>query len=272
MARLPPMPEDWEDTRATLHAYALAVSALPRTLLEPHPRWWHTSFKVRPDGLTTDPMPVPKGGAVTVRMDLRTHEVVVKSDGALRRSWAMDNGLTASKLGDDLVVTAGDLGLTATFDRERFGNGDPRPYDPKAATSFYDTLEAVAAVFADHRAGLRGEVGPIQLWPNGFDLSFEWFGPRVERSVEDGKVVEHRAQLNLGFYPAGEPYFYSNPWPFDADALVDHPLPSGSEWYVGDWQGTRFPYRELRDDPRATERLLEFAGRVFEVARPTLTR
>ncbi|MCH8900065.1 MAG: hypothetical protein IH942_06165 [Acidobacteria bacterium] len=83
--------------------------------------------------------------------------------------------------------------------------------------------------------------------------------------------MEYPSQLNLGFYPGGEPYFYSNPWPFDAEDLINNPLPAGSEWYDEDWQGTRLPYHELADDPTATERLLEFADRVFQVVQPTLT-
>ncbi len=257
------MPEDWEDTRATLHAYALAVSALPRALVPPDPRWWHTSLEVTPEGLITDPIDLPDGGTFSIRMDLREHEIVLQTSGGDREAWPMDAGLTASELGDELIKTAADLGRDGDYDRDRFESDEPRSYDPAAATAFYEVLEAVAAVFAEHRASLDGEVGPVQMWPHGFDLAFEWFGTRVEG--------EHAAQINLGFYPAGEPYFYSNPWPFDVDELIENSLPAGCEWYVEDWQGTRLLFAEIEDDPSATERILEFARRVFEIAQPTLT-
>jgi len=271
MAELPPMPEDWEDTRATLHAYTFAAGALPRVLSAPHEKWWHTSFEVTPDGLISHSIPLPDGGSATVRMDLRSHEVVLETDTGVARSFPMDDGLTATALGDGLIAAAADLGLEGDYDRERFESGDPRPYDPEAATAFYDVLEAVNGVFVEHRAELEGDVSPVQLWPHGFDLSFEWFGTRLEQSEEDGAVVEYPSQLNLGFYPAGEAYFYSNPWPFDVEDLINNPLPDGCEWYVEDWQGTRLRYSELKDDPSATERLLGFARRVFQVAEPTLT-
>lgn len=271
MASLPPMPEDWEATRATLHAYAHAVSVLPRALIEPHEKWWHTSLKVTPEGLITDPIPLPDGGSVTLRMDLHSHEVVLQTSAGKRRSWPMDAGLTATELGDSLIEAAADLDLKGEYDRERFESDDPRPYDPEEAAAFYDVLEAVAAVFAEHRARLDGEVSPIQLWPHGFDLSFEWFGTRIVELEEDGEVAGYPSQLNLGFYPAGEPYFYSNPWPFDADDLINNSLPAGCEWHVEDWQGTQLRYTEIKDDPEATERLLDFADRVFQIASPTLT-
>lgn len=271
MAALPPMPEDWEDTRATLHAYAHAASALPRALIPAHDKFWHLAMTVEPDGLTTKPIPLADGGSATVRMDLNAHGVVLETDAGFHRSWPMNGGLSATKLGNELIDAATELGLDGDYDRERFENDDPRPYDPQQAAAFYETLQAVAGVFEEHRSGLEGKVSPVQMWPHGFDLSFEWFGSRVERYQEDGETVEYPSQLNLGFYPAGEAYFYSNPWPFDVEDLINNPLPDGSEWYVEDWQGTRLRYSELKDDPTATERLLGFAERVFQIAEPTLT-
>ena len=271
MAALPPMPEDWEDTRATLQAYSHAVAALSRAHIVAHDKWWHIALKVEPEGLTTKPIPLPDGSTATIRMDHLTHEVVLESTGGQRWTWPMDAGLTATELGDALIDAATELGLDGEYERGKFENDEPRPYDAKAATDFYEILLVVNGVLAEHRARLEGEVSPIQLWPHGFDLSFEWFGTRVERLEEDGEVVEYPSQLNLGFFPGGEPYFYSNPWPFDADVLVNNPLPAGSEWYMEDWQGTRLLYHELDDDPTATERLLEFADRVFQVVQPTLT-
>ena len=124
----------------------------------------------------------------------------------------------------------------------------PREYDPETATAFSSVLGSVSAVFEKHRSGLDGEVSPIQLWPHGFDLAFEWFGTRVETFEEDGEVTEYPSQLSLGFYPGGRPYFYSNPWPFDAENLVDHPLPHGARWHTEGWQGTILYYEQLEGE------------------------
>jgi len=271
MSALPPMPEDWEDTRATLHAYAESAAALPRALAPPDDKFWHVAMTVEPDGLTSKAIPMPDGGTAAVLMDLGAHQVVLATSDGREWAWPMDDGISATKLADALIDTAAELGLSGDYDRERFENDDPRPYDPAAAAQFYEVLAAVGAVFAVHRSHLEGEVSPIHMWPHGFDLSFEWFGTRVEQFEEDGELVDYSSQINLGFYPAGEPYFYSNPWPFDVDELIDNPLPEGCGWYVEDWNGSRLPYKELKDDETATERLAEYASRVFEVAQPTLT-
>jgi hypothetical protein len=119
---------------------------------------------------------------------------------------------------------------------------------------------------------LIGEVEPVQLWPHGFDLAFEWYGTRVEVQDEGGERQELPAQLNLGFFPGGpgtDPYFCSNPWPFEAGALLGQRLPQPARWHDDGWQGAMLPYEALVDDPNAEEGLLAYARRVFELAAPT---
>ena len=83
-------------------------------------------------------------------------------------------------------------------------------------------------------------------------------------------VTEYPSQLNLGFYPEGRAYFYSNPWPFEAEKLLERPLPHGAEWHTEGWEGSILYYDQLAGDPDATTKLAEFARAVFEAAAPTL--
>jgi hypothetical protein len=91
---------------------------------------------------------------------------------------------------------------------------------------------------------------------------------------EGGEVQQYPAQLNLGLSPGDsghpEPYFYSNPWPFEADKLLDKPLPAGACWFTEGWEGSILPYAELVGDSNAEARLLEYARAVYEIASPTL--
>jgi hypothetical protein len=108
-------------------------------------------------------------------------------------------------------------------------------------------------------------VGPIQVWPHGFDLSFEWFGTRMVETEGE----RSSSQLNLGFYPAGDPYFHSSPWPFD-ESLTTAPLPPGAVWNTDGWSGARLPYSPLVGDPAAGSKVADFARAVFAAAAPTL--
>ncbi len=265
----PELPEDWEPTRATLHAYSLGIGAIARAHGIAHPRWWHVSLTVRPDGLVTDPVPLPSGGAFHLRLDLRTHVAVLEtSDGEVERI-GLGDGLTATDFTGRLTDRLAGFGLEGPYDTARFEDDDPRPYVPEHAGAFFGALVEVAAVFETHRASLPGEVGPVQLWPHNFDLAFEWFAPGGQR--HGGGRAGAAPQINLGFYPATPAYVYSNPWPFVAERLDPVPLPAGGEWHHGDWEGAILRYDRLQGDPEGPGKLLVFARAVYEAAAPTLT-
>jgi len=268
---LVPMPEDWEDTRATLHAYANAVGVIPRAFAIPHPKWWHISLEVRPTGLVTDIMALPGGGTFSLRMDLRSHEIVLETSRGDVKSFSMTEGLTGTEFGDRLIGAVADMGLEAEYARAKFESDDPRPYDPEAAGAFFAAVVNIDHDLEIHRSSLTGDVGPLQIWPHGFDLACEWFGTRVEAHEEDGEVVESPSQINLGFYPAGRAYFYSNPWPFDGDALLGRELPAGAVWHTEGWEGSILYYDQVAGDSAGADKLLAYARAVYAAAAPTLT-
>jgi hypothetical protein len=264
----------WDATCETLHLYSKVVGVVPRAHAEFHPKWWHVSLKVQPDGFVTDSMVLPDGGSFSLKMDLRQHKVVLSTSRGEVREFSMTEGLSASAFGDRVLGAVADLGLAAEYARERFEDDEPREYDPAMAEEFLRAVVNADRIFKKHRAGLSGEVGPVQLWPHGFDLAFEWFGTRMVEYEEQGKVEKHPSLLNLGFSPGEpthpEPYFYSNPWPFEADLLVDKPLPSGARWFTESWQGSILPYNLLVGDSQAEEKLLAYARAVYEISAPTL--
>ena len=268
---LPELPSGWEETRATLHAYARGIGVIPRAHAGPHPKWWHVSFAVTERGLETEEIALPGGGSLSLLMDLEADEVVLSTSGGEGRSFDMSAGLTGTEFGEELIAAVAAHGLEGEYERARFENDEARQYSSSVASTMMRVFVDVAGVFETHRAEIGGQVGPVQLWPHGFDIAFEWFGTRIERYEEDGEVEEHPAQLNLGFYPGGEPYFYSNPWPFEGDKLMSAELPHGAAWHTDGWPGTILPYDKLVGDPHAEDKLLEYAMAVYELAAPTLT-
>ncbi len=260
----------WEPTRQTLHFYSNIIGVVPRAHAQFHPKWQHISLKVQPDGLTTDSIPLPDGGTFSLKIDLRRHDIVLAASRVAGWRWSMTRGTSATALGDQVLAAVAELGLSGDYARQKFENDEPRPYDPAAAEQFLTALVSADKILKQHRASLPGQVGPVQLWPHGFDIAFEWFGTRLAPHKEQGEVLESPSQINFGFYP-GEPiYFYANPWPFEKEMLVDQPLPGGARWHDEGWQGTMFPYTEVVNDPRAEERLLAYYRAVYDIASPTL--
>lgn len=262
---LPTLTDDHEPTRATLHGYARAMGAIPRAHGIAHPRWWHVSLEVRSGGLVTDPVPLPAGGTLDLTMDLRRHEIVMRTSAGDERRFGIADGATAAEMGDALIRTAAEHGLEGPYERERFADDGSREYDPAAAADYLDAFVGAAVAFENHRASLGDRVGPVQVWPHGFDLAFEWFGTRT---VPDGEGTA-TSQLNLGFYPGGDPYFYSNPWPFD-ESVMSVPLPHGARWTTEGFEGSILPYSAVQGDPEAGARIVEYARAVYEAAAPTL--
>lgn len=265
-----PSLDDFEPTRQTLHNYANVMGVVPRAHAASHPQWWHISLRLTERGLKTAVMPLPDNQTFWLEMDLRRHRILLQTSYGGTQAFSMTAGLTGTKMGERVLTAVADLGLSGQYARAKFENDESRIYDPSQAEIFFAVLSNAYQVFAEHRAALTGKMGPIQVWPHGFDLAFEWFGTRMVPHEEQGQVKKLPSQINLGFYPGREPYFYANPWPFAADQLLDKPLPAGASWHTDGWQGSILPYRELVHDENAAARLRTYAQAVFDLAAPTL--
>ena len=269
-----PSLDGWGKTKATLHAYSKVVGSIPRAHAIPHPKWWHISLKVQPDGLVTDTMSLPGGGIFQLKMDFLAHAVILTTSRGQIQSWSMTSGLSANQLAAQVFDAVTSLGLKGNYAREKFESDEPQEYSPFEAENYFSALVNINQIFARHRISLTGDVGPIQLWPHGFDLSFEWFGTRKVEHEEHGTVTSFPSQINLGFSPGEsnhpKPYFYSNPFPFENEKLTRHSLPHSGRWFTESWKGSLLEYSSLVNEPQASQKLTEYARAVYEIASPTL--
>jgi hypothetical protein len=265
----------WEDTRDSLHAYAKVAGAPARVLAEPHPKWWHVSLKVDDRGLYSSPMHHEALGQdeLQISLNLQTHTLDVLLGKAIDTSFDLTAGDTATDLGRNLEAALKDLGIMANLPEGKYADDGPRRYDPEIAGRYLTVINAVKRVMTTLRGELDGDRSPVQLWPHHFDLAFEWFGTKRVTHEEDGEKVELPAQINFGFAPGDssypDPYFYSNPWPFE-EKLTAESLPHDARWFSEGFNGTLLPYADLVGDDHAGEKLLSYYRRVFELARPTL--
>ncbi len=265
-----PSLEGFEPTRQTLHRYSNILGVVARAHAEFHPKWWHISLKVKPDGLVTDPIDLPDGGSLNLILNLRQHDIVLTTSSGVEQRWSMADGKTSTELGNQVLAAVAELGLTGDYPREKFESDEARTYDPDAAERFRQAVVLANHILNIQRDRGEGEVGIVQLWPHGFDLAFEWYGTRVETHEEGGEVKEYPSQINFGFYPGQPIYFYSNPWPFEKDQLANNPLSGGAAWHLEGWEGSDLSYADVLGDPNAGDRLLAYFGEVYRLAAPTL--
>ncbi|KAA3646453.1 MAG: hypothetical protein DWQ07_09575 [Chloroflexi bacterium] len=276
MSETLPALTDWGATKQTLHYYAKGVGVIPHGVAKvqtdlAHPKWWHISLKMGAAGLTTEKMALPDGGEFWLALNGSNHEVVLETSKGDKQTFSMTQGKTSTEFGNQLVDAVEALGVKGEFKRDEFENGEPREYDQTKAETWWQAIQVINATMSKHHDNISGEIGPVQLWPHGFDTAFEWFGTR-KVSYEG---AEHPSQLNFGFSPGEpshpEPYFYSNPWPFEEEKLTAVELPHEAKWHVGDWQGSIYEYSALVGDPEASDKLFEYFAKVYEAAAPTLT-
>src|SRR5215831_4273147 len=71
--------EDWRATCDTLHAHTQVLGKLAARLAPPEPQLQHAALRLTARGWETAPLPAPDGsGAVSVTLNLRTHQAVVE--------------------------------------------------------------------------------------------------------------------------------------------------------------------------------------------------
>lgn len=263
----------FEPTRKTLHSYSNVLAVIPRAHLPAHPLWWHISLSIQADGLCTQPIPLPAGGQLTLRLDLQQHLIIIADDQGTARTLPLTAGLSSAEMGDQVITAVSAFGLSGDYLREKYADMTTDAYDETMAGRFFEVISEVDRIFKAHMATLAGKKGEVHLWPHGFDVSVEWFGTRTVTAEEHGQVQEFPSQINLGFYPGNEttePYFYSNPWPFEKETYLSQPLPAGARWFTDGWEGSILPYAALVNDDTAEQRLRNYAQAVFDLASPTL--
>ena len=91
---------EWESTHQTLHLYSQAVAVVPRTHSIAHPKWWHVSLNVLPEGLETDHMTLPDGGQFWLKIDFQQHRTILFTGQGPYLELELAGGLTATQFGD----------------------------------------------------------------------------------------------------------------------------------------------------------------------------
>lgn len=233
------LPTGWEPTRATLQRYAHAVTALPRAGAPADPRWRQVAMGVVPNGLVSAATPLGDGTELVSLIDLVNHQIVI-SAGETRKVFDLTEGPSPQAVGDAIATIATEHGATFTVDASRYDDDSVQEYDATDAGAFLDVATSVAEAFAQINKGLTGEISGPHLWPHGFDIATEWYSDK--KFDYDGTPTS--GQIAIGWYPAGDAYFYANPWPFEED-WTSSDLPGAATWNTDGWQGAKLVVADI---------------------------
>ncbi|MGH2583258.1 MAG: DUF5996 family protein [Anaerolineales bacterium] len=256
----------WRGTRNTLHAYVKVLGEIRASFTPEQPRFKNIGLRLYTAGLTTTPIPHPtdKKRHFALSMDLRNHYILLSTSEGEVQQFRMSEGLSATKMGDQLLARMAELGISGNVNKSRFENNDEREYALDKAENYFTALSHIGRIFDDFRAELDGEPDPVQFWPHHFDLAFILLGDKKVKTV-DG---EYPSQITFGYAPddPGQPssYFYATPFPFE-ESVTEEQLPDKGVWHTAIWQGALLPYEEIAGDPDAEKRILAFLRGAYQI-------
>jgi len=281
---LPSLPlAEWADTRITLHLFLQIVGKIRMRLSPPVNHWWHIPFYVSSRGLTTGPIPEPRG-TFTMEFDLLDHDLVLRTSHGETRKIPLA-GTAVAGFYAQVTGHLEELGipvriLARPFDSSRTQSNIPfaedrthASYDPEYVTRYHRILTATDTVFHEFRGRFIGKCSPVHVFWHSMDIAVTRFSGRAVTVPEDADPVTREAYshevLSAGFWVGDEnlpePAYYAYAAP-EPDGLAGEPLgPTGAWWQEqGESHMALYRYEDLRKtaDPRAA--LLEFLQSSYE--------
>ena len=220
-------------TIATLHLASQMVGKAAVALLPWRNHSWHTTLRLHPRGMRTEPLHAPEG-AFELGLDLVDGAIAFADAGGERRV-ALGPKPVAETYAE-LTALLGDAGRQVRLHPApneldpavRFADDRrPREYDPDSAHRLLGALLDADRVLRLFRSSFLGKVSPVHFFWGSFDLAVTRFsGRRAPRhpggipNLPDAVTREAYSHevSSAGFWPggagaAGGPFFYSYAYP-----------------------------------------------------------
>ena len=255
---------EWRDTYATLHMWTQIVGKIRMTLSPPLNQWWHVTLYVNSLGLTTGPVPYPRG-VFEIQFDFQNHALHISTSEGASASRPLQAESVASFYASITHLLAS-LGITVKiglkpqevpgavpFDRDESNCS----YDSEYVHRFWTILVSTAKVMGQFRARFVGKCSPVHFFWGSFDLACTRFSGRPappRKGIISGPAYSQEV-CSAGFWPGGGAidgpayYSYTVPQPPGIEAHAKW-NPQLSEFIM--------MYEDVRRAPSPEDALLEF--------------
>jgi Family of unknown function (DUF5996) len=261
---------EWQDTYTTLHMWTQIVGKIRMTLSPPLNQWWHVTLHVNSRGLTTGPIPYPRG-VFEIQLDFQNHALHISTSEGATDSRLLQAESVASFYASITQLLAS-LKITAKIDLKPQEVPDAVPfdrdeshcsYDPEYAHRFWSILVSTSKVMERFRARFTGKCSPVHFFWGSFDLACTRFSGRPappRKGVISGPAYSQEVS-SVGFWPGGGAidgpayYSYTVPKPAGIDAHANW-NPQLSEFIL--------MYEEVRRAASPEDTLLEFFQTTYE--------
>jgi hypothetical protein len=198
------------------------VGKVRMALSPPLNHWWRVTLYVNVRGLTTGPVPYPRG-IFEILFDFLTHTLSISTSegGSATRPLRAE---CVAAFYRELFQTLASLGISVEINPNPQEVADPVPfdhdtvncsYDPLYVQRFWRILVLSAKVFERFRSQFLGKCSPVHFFWGSFDLACTRFSGRPappRKGAISGPAYSHEVS-SVGFWPGGGavpgPAYYS---------------------------------------------------------------
>jgi hypothetical protein len=213
---------EWQDSYRTLHMWTQIIGKIRMTLTPPLNHWWHVTLYVNPRGLTTGPVPYPRG-VFEIQMDFVDHVLHLRSS----EGRSVSRPLCAESVADfynGIMECLAYLGIVVKINLKPQEVAEPImfdrdvsncSYDGEYANRFWRILVSSSKVMERFRGRFIGKCSPVHFFWGSCDLACTRFSGRLappRKGVISGPAYSHEV-CSAGFWPGGGaldgPAYYS---------------------------------------------------------------
>jgi len=202
----------WLDTQETLHRYLQIIGKVRLAKSPMTNHWWQVALRVTSRGLTTGPMPAPKG-CFSVDLDLLAHELFIRTSEGAQVQMALEprpvaefyRDFISSVRGLGIPIAINEIPQEIADDLTPFGQDTHhRSYDAAAVERWFHALVEAQLALERFRADFTGKCSPVHFFWGGADLAVTRFSGRAapSRADEGPLVAESYAEevFSTGFW------------------------------------------------------------------------
>jgi hypothetical protein len=268
---------EWQDTYRTLHMWTQIAGKIRMELTPPLNHWWHVTLYVNARGLTTGPVPYPRG-VFEIQFDFGKHEIgVVTSEG--REASRPLRAEPVAECYHGIIGMLADLGIAVKIDLKPQEVADAVPfdqdfancsYDPEYANRLWRILISSSKVLERFRGKFTGKCSPVHFFWGSFDLACTRFSGRPaapRKGVISGPAYSHEV-CSAGFWPGGGavdgPAYYSYTVPQPPGIEKETVRPKAAKWSPG-LSEFLLMYDDVRTADSPEEELMAFLESTYEV-------
>ena len=263
----------WQDTYDTLHMWTQIVGKIRMTLTPLINHYWNATLYVSARGLTTSPIPYPRG-IFQIDFDFIGHKLVIEtSQGEVRTLDLAPR--TVADFYAEVMSTLAALKIDVRIHAHPDEVANPIPfaddrthksYDREYVDRFRRLLISVDRVLKNFRARFIGKCSPVHFFWGSFDIAVTRFSGRLAPPRSDPQLREMMQEAyshevsSAGFWPGGGDiqgpafYSYTTPEPMGFKTYAVLPKPAFYHTGIGEFllmyddiRGAESPERQLMD-------------------------